>query len=47
MNVMILFCAISQMHFCYLLFYMVFTLNAFIMTLAALGLLIQDAVEDD
>jgi ABC-type Fe3+ transport system permease subunit len=35
------------MHFCYLLFYIVFILNSFVTTFATLGLLIQDAIEDD
>ena len=43
--VMILFCATSQMHFCYLIFYMIFVLNSWVSTFAVLGLLTQQHIE--
>src|SRR5688572_9175594 len=41
-NVVILWCATSQMHFCYLIFYMLMCMFGFVTNFAYLGLLIQD-----
>ena len=43
--VMILFCAASQMHFCNLIFYMIFVMNSWVSTFAILGLLTQQSIE--
>ena len=41
-NVLILWCATSQMHFCYLLFYIIMCMFGFVQNFAYIGLLIQD-----
>ena len=41
-NALILACSFMQMHFCYLLFYMIVCINSFATYLSYLGLAIQD-----
>jgi hypothetical protein len=43
-NVLILWCATSQMHFCYLIFYMLMCMYSFIQNFAYIGLLMQDGL---
>jgi hypothetical protein len=40
-NVMVLFCAFSQMHFCYLIFYMVLCIYAWVNVFSNIGFAIQ------
>lgn len=43
-NVLILWCATSQMHFCYIIFYMLMCMLGLIQNSATVGLLIQDQI---